>query len=81
MPDCIGGGVPSSHLFYMNPQFLIYVDQSKLKNKASVGGTFEFLATYASKDNDTNVKMFLCHANKGNTRVSTINDTTIVDAS
>ena len=26
VPDCIGGGVPSSHHFYKNPQFLVCVD-------------------------------------------------------
>jgi hypothetical protein len=74
VPNCEGGGVPSSFLFYKNPQFLIYVDQTKLTNKANAKNEFEFLASFSATDPESTVKMFLCHANKGNKRVSTIND-------
>jgi len=32
--DCVGGGTPSSHVFYKNPQFLLYINKSAFPNPA-----------------------------------------------
>ena len=77
--ECIGGGNPSSTQFYKNPQFLIYVDQLKLVNKAHAKSTFEILCTFQTAEAKTYVKLFLCHSTRGDSKLSFINDTTLVD--
>ena len=69
--------MPSSIHFYKNPQFLICVDQASQKQKLTA--ETDILVTFQAAVENTPVKLFLCHANKGNSRVSVINDTTVVD--
>lgn len=64
--DCVGGGTPSSHLFYKNPQFLLYVDKSKFTNIAMAHQQFDVLLTFTAKNPEQAVKIFLCHASIGN---------------
>ena len=79
VPPCAGGGVPSSPLFYQNPQFLISCDRSKIVNWATASKvTFDTLFSYTTTDSKTHIKTFLCHSTAGNYRISTINDETVV---
>lgn len=80
MPSTPGGGVPSSPIFYKNPQFFVSCDRTKVPNWAANCKTpFDCLISYTSADPNVHVKTFLCHATLGNYRISTINDETIVD--
>lgn len=80
MPQCPGGGVPSSPFFYKNPQFLISTDRSKVVNwPVNSKIPFQALFTYTARDDKTHVKAFLCNSTLGNYRISTINDETVVD--
>jgi hypothetical protein len=79
VPSVVGGGVPSSNLFYKNPQYIMWLDQSKLKNKAHAALPLELMITYMAKDDKGAVKAFLCKASKNGERVSVINDETTVD--
>jgi len=79
VPACPGGGVPSSPLFYQNPQFLINCDRTKVVNWAAASKTpFDALFSYTTNDAKTHIKTFLCHSSAGNYRISTINDETVV---
>lgn len=82
VPNCQGGGVPSSNVFYKNPQFLIQCDRTKVVNWAvNSEKPFDCVISYSCASETSNVKAFLCYSNKGNYRISTINDQTIVDKS
>ena len=75
VPPCAGGGVPSSPMFYQNPQFLINIDRSKVINWAVASKTpFDTLFSYTTNDPNTHIKSFLCNSSQGNYRISTIND-------
>ena len=77
----MGGGVPSSHDFYCNPQFMLQVDRDQVKNWAALEGKpSEVLISYKADSEDTSCKLFLCKATVGNYLVSEINDNTIADA-
>ena len=79
VPPCAGGGVPSSPLFYQNPQFLISTDRSKIVNWPLVSKVaFDCLFSYTTTDAKTHIKTFLCNSSAGNYRISTINDETVV---
>ena len=80
IPQCPGGGVPSSPFFYKNPQFLISADRSKVVNWAVNSKIpFQALISYTCRDSATHVKAFLCNSNLNNYRISTINDETVVN--
>ena len=80
VPQCPGGGVPSSPFFYKNPQFLISTDRSKVVNWAVNSKIpFQALFSYTCRDSATHVKAFLCNSNLNNYRISTINDETVVN--
>lgn len=82
VPSCAGGGVPSSPLFYQNPQFFISCDRQKVLNWAVASKTpFDTLFSYTTNDANTHIKTFLCHSGAGNYRISTINDETVVNMS
>ena len=82
VPNCPGGGVPSSNVFYKNPQFLIACDRQKVVNWAvNSSKSFDCLFSYTCDSGESHVKAFLCRSNPGNYRISTINDETIVDKS
>ena len=71
--------MPSSPLFYQNPQFLISCDRTKVINWAVASKTtFDALFSYTTNDASTHIKTFLCHSTAGNYRISTINDETVV---
>ena len=57
----------------------MWLDQSKLKNKAHAALPLELMITYMAKDDKGAVKAFLCKASKNGERVSVINDETTVD--
>ena len=79
VPTTPGGGVPSSPVFYQNPQFLVACDRSKVVNWAVNSKIpFDALFSYSTNDSSVHVKAFLCHSSAGNYRISTINDETVV---
>lgn len=76
----MGGGVPASHDFYANPQFMLFVDRDQIKNWQAVEAKpSEVLITYKANDEKTSCKVFLCKATVGSYLISEINDTTIAD--
>lgn len=80
VPACKGGGVPSSHDFYCNPQFMVAVDRDQIKNWTAVEAKpSEVLFTYKADDENTSCKLFLCRATVGKYLVSEINDSTVTD--
>ena len=83
VPNCQGGGVATSSIFYKNPQFRISVNRDQVVNWAAIAGKqFETLLSYSCNNNEANIKAFLCHSAPGkNQRVLTIDNTTVVDPS
>lgn len=80
VPNVKGGGVPSSHEFYCNPQFALMVDRAQIKNWTAVEAKpAEVLITYRADNAEVSIKLFLCKASVGNYLISEINDQTIWD--